>query len=571
MARTLITASRAVAILRDQMTFRRLRLACGCVMFSYLSLHFAMHALGNLSWREMEWGTRIHDVIWHSTIGTAALYGAFGIHFALALWALYQRRSFRMGGGEWTRLILGFSILPLLFHHFAAGRYVYSAFDVRRGYDVVLTVYFAFQPFWGWRQITVLLIAWTHGCLGMHYWLRVRPGYRRFAPVLLAFAVLLPVLALLGIWQGTREVLTQGRLHADWLQAVVRDGHLRDASVNGASWNLEIELYGAYLILLTLVLAARAARWLAERRRGFISIFYPGGRAVRVPVGCAVLDASRRAGIPHASICGGRGRCTTCRIRVLRGLDALPPPGLSERTALARLHAGPSVRLACQLRPRGDTSVLPLLPPNVTADDRRRRGTFGGDIERFVAIMFVDIRQSTALVEKRLPYDVVFLLNHFFDAVAGAVVEAGGSPNQFVGDGMMAIFGMHAEPREACRQALAATQLIHRRLAEMNRTMADELPQPIAIGIGLHAGSAILGELGFGERFLLTAIGDSVHVAARLQDLTKEYGCQLVVSQVVADTARIDLGAFPEHEVRVRGREAPLAVRVIGKMEELAA
>ena len=569
MARGHVTTSRAFATLSDQMTLRRLRLACGWVMFSYLSLHFAMHALGNLSWQEMEWGTRIHDTIWHSTVGTVALYGAFAIHFALALWALYQRHSFRMGGGEWTRLLLGFSILPLLFHHFAAGRYVYSAFGVPRGYDAVLTVYFAFQPFWGWRQIIVLLVAWTHGCLGMHLWLRVKPGYRRFAPALLVFAVLLPVLALLGIWQGAREVLAQGRLHPDWLQALVREAHLRDAGVNGRSWNIEVELYWAYVILLAVVFTARASRWLIERRRGLITIFYPGGREVRVPVGCAVLDASRRGGIPHASICGGRGRCTTCRIRVLRGLDALPPPEPSERVALARLRAGPSVRLACQLRPRGDTAVLPLLPPDITADDRRRRGTLGGDIERFVAIMFVDIRQSTALVEKRLPYDVVFLLNHFFAAVAGAVVEAGGAPNQFVGDGMMAIFGMRDNPREACRQALSAARLIHRRLAEMNRTLADELPQPIAIGIGLHAGSVILGELGYRDRFLLTAIGDSVHVAARLQDLTKEYGCQLVVSEIVAATAEVDLAAFPEHRAQVRGREALLAVRIISGMEDL--
>jgi len=566
---TLITAGKLSSILRDQMTLRRLRLVCGLIMLCYLTLHLTMHALGNISFQAMQWGTRIHDFVWHSTPGTVALYGAFAIHFTLALFALYQRRSFRMGAGELARLLLGFSILPLLLHHFAAGRYVYSAFDVRRGYDAVLTVYFAFVPFWGWRQITVLLIAWTHGCLGVHYWLRIRPSYHRFFPAMLAFAVLLPALALLGIWQSTRQVLAQWAVHPDWLQALVRDAHIRDASVNGPSWKLEVELYWTYGILVASVFVARAARWLLERRRGLISIAYPGGRVVRVPVGCAVLDASRRAGIPHASICGGRGRCTTCRIRVLRGADTLPPPGASEQAALARLRVGPSVRLACQLRPRGDTAVLPLLPPDITASDPRRRGLEGGSIERFVAIMFVDIRRSTALVEKRLPYDVVFLLNHFFDAVAGAVVESGGMPNQFVGDGMMAIFGMHVEPREACRQALAAGQLIQRRLAEMNRTLADELPEPISIGVGLHAGSVILGEIGYRDRFLLTAIGDSVHVAARLQDLTKDFGCQLMVSHIVAATAGIDMAAFPEREVRVRGREAPLAVRIVGGMEEL--
>ena len=557
---------------RDQMTIRRLRLAAGLVMLSYLTLHLSMHALGNVSFEAMQWGTRIHDFIWHSVPGTIVLYCAFAIHFTLALYALYARRSFRIGAGELVRLVLGFSILPLLLHHFTAGRYVYSAFDVTRRYDVVLTAYFLFVPFWGWRQVTVLLVAWTHGCLGVHYWLRAQSNYHKFAPLLLTSATLLPVLALLGIWQGTRQVLAQWQLHPELLQMTVREGHMRDPSVGGASWDLEVQLYWIYVVLLALVFVAWAARWLVERRHGLINVAYPGGRVARVPVGYAVLDASRRAGIPHAAICGGRGRCTTCRIRVLRGVDTLPPPSASEHALLDRLHAGPSVRLGCQLRPRTDTAVLPLLPPDIGASETRRHDySEASDIERFVAIMFVDIRRSTALVEKRLPYDVVFLLNHFFDAVAGAVVDTGGTPNQFVGDGMMAIFGIRAGPHEACSQALVAAQLIHSRLADMNRTLADELPEPIAIGVGLHAGNVILGELGYRDRFLLTAIGDSVHVAARLQELTKDYGCQLVVSDIVAATAGVKMSGFPVREVTVRGRVEPLAVRIVGAMNQLVA
>ena len=560
------------SIFRDQMTVRRLRLGAGLIMLCYLTLHFCMHALGNVSFEAMQWGTRIHDFVWHSVPGTIALYGAFAVHFTLALYALYARRSFRMGAGELVRLLLGFSIIPLLLHHFAAERYVYSAFDVTRRYDVTLASFFYFVPFWGWRQVTVLLVAWTHGCLGVHYWLRARSNYHKFAPVLLASATLLPVLALLGIWQGTRHLFAQWQLHPELLQMTVRDGHMRDPNVGGPSWDLEVQLYWIYGVLLALVCVARWMRWLLERRRGLINIAYPGGRVVRVPIGYAVLDASRRASIPHAAICGGRGRCTTCRIRVLRGVDTLPPASASEQALLDRLHAGPSVRLGCQLRPRSDTAVLPLLPPDIGASESRRRDySEASDIERFAAVMFVDIRKSTALVEKRLPYDVVFLLNHFFDAVAGAVVDTGGMPNQFLGDGMMAIFGIHSGPREACSQALAAAQLIHIRLADMNRTLADELPEPIAIGVGLHAGNVILGEIGYRDRFLLAAIGDSVHVAARLQELTKDYGCQLVVSDIVAATAGVKMSEFPAREVSVRGRAEPLAVRIVGAMNELVA
>src|SRR5262249_23577784 len=152
-------------------------------------------------------------------------------------------------------------------------------------------------------------------------------------------ATLLPMLALLGLWQGTRQVLAQWELHPEWLQMTVRDGHMRDPGVNGPYWNLEVQLYWTYVVLVALVFIARAVRWLFERHHGLINIAYPGGRVVRVPVGYAVLDASRRASIPHAAICGGRGRCTTCRIRVLRGVDRLPPPHASEQALLDRLQA----------------------------------------------------------------------------------------------------------------------------------------------------------------------------------------------------------------------------------------
>src|ERR1700746_3590551 len=274
---------------RDQMTIRRLRLAAGLVMLSYLTLHLSMHALGNVSFEAMQWGTRIHDFIGHSVPGTIALYGAFAIHFTLALYALYARRSFRIGAGELVRLVLGFSILPLLFHHFFAGRYVYSAFDVDRRYDVVLTAYFWFVPFWGWRQVTVLLVAWTHGCLGVHYWLRARSNYHKFAPILLTAATLLPVLALLGLWQGTQQIFAQWQLRPDWLQMSVCDGNMRDPAIGGSSWNLEVQLYWIYIVLLALVFVGWAVRWLVERRRGLIKIGYPGDRVVRVPVRYGVL------------------------------------------------------------------------------------------------------------------------------------------------------------------------------------------------------------------------------------------------------------------------------------------
>src|SRR6516164_5018245 len=137
------------SIFRDQMTIRRLRLAAGLIMLSYLTLHLGMHALGNVSFEAMQWGTRIHDFIWHSVPGTIVLYGAFAIHFSLAFYTLYARRSFRMGAGELVRLVLGFSILPL------CGRAL-CIFSVRCDAPLRRSAHrlFFLCSFWGWRQVT---------------------------------------------------------------------------------------------------------------------------------------------------------------------------------------------------------------------------------------------------------------------------------------------------------------------------------------------------------------------------------------------------------------------------------
>ena len=133
--------SAALAVLRDQYTVRRVRLVCGWVLLSYLVLHFLNHALGNISWQAMEQGAKIAEFIWRGPIGAWALYGALAIHFSLGLWALYQRRHFRIGWGEALRMALGFSIVPLMIHHYVGVRYYWDFLHVHRGYPAVLWVY----------------------------------------------------------------------------------------------------------------------------------------------------------------------------------------------------------------------------------------------------------------------------------------------------------------------------------------------------------------------------------------------------------------------------------------------
>lgn len=550
---------------------RLLRLASGLILFSYVFLHFLNHSLGNISFEAMERGAVAAEVIWRSRIGTAALYGAFAIHLSLGFWAIYIRRHLRMGWIEGLRLGLGFLIPLLVLQHALAQRFAYTYFDIHPVYRNVLYLYWVADPqSAGLRQITLFGVAWLHGCIGLYLWLRVKRHFHRIAPLLLVVAFLLPTVALLGVFQGARQVEAKAKSDPAWLADMRKTGVGGTPGLAAALWTIALYSWGGYGGAFALVLMARSVRTLVERRGGTIRIVYPDGRAVRIPKGLSVLDASRRAGIPHASVCGGRARCTTCRVRVLVGSESLAPPSPAEARILAPLHVDRTVRLACQLKPMANISVWPLMPPAMTVRDEGRLDVAETGTERFVAILFIDIRASTQLVESRLPYDVVFLLNRFSEAVGSGIIAAGGTPNQFTGDGMMAIFGMNTDAEAACRQALEAARLIDWHLAEMNRSLANELPEPITVGIGIHAGDVIVGTMGYREHAQTTAIGEAVHVASRLQDLTKEYNCQLAISDVVGTAAGMLLDDFPRHDIQVRGLSAPLSIRTIDSAAALA-
>ena len=292
-------------------------------------------------------------------------------------------------------------------------------------------------------------------------------------------------------------------------------------------------------------------------------ITYPDGAVVSVQPGTSLLDASQINAIPHAAVCGGRGRCSTCRVRVVSGAAALPPPSAQERRVLERIGAPSMVRLACQTRPTADLSIMPLLPPGASAQAGHRRPAFLTGEEREIVVLFADLRDFTGFAEHRLPYDVVFVLNRYFAHMGEAVRTAGGHLDKFTGDGVMALFGIDVSPDRAALQALDAARRMVASLADLNTMLEADLDTPLRMGIGLHAGPAIIGEMGYGEATSLTAVGDTVNTASRLEAMTKEYGAEIVVSETVADLAGVDLGAFPSHDIEVRGRKETVCARII--------
>lgn len=552
------------------------RLATGLVLATFVTAHLANHALGVISVDAQEALRRVLSPIWRSAPGTLLLYGALIVHAGLGLHALWRRRTLRMPLWEFAQLALGLAIPLLLFPHVFGTRVAVALADATTSYPTVIASIWSSSTNLV-RQPLLVLVVWGHLMVGLHYWLRLRAGYRRALPLLAALALALPLLALLGFWGAALELRARGELAAAPVAApAYGDGSASPAGYGDppgrSAGSARVEAaktaaqYG-YSALLALVLVARLGRQRLAARRGVYRIEHSGGRRIVATVGQSVLEALRDARVPHASVCGGRARCTTCRIRVRHTAGSLPEPAALETQALERIHAPPDVRLACQLRPAVDIRVTPLLPPHLGSADVAQARVSGR--ERAVAVMFVDLRESSRLGEQRLPYDVFFILNRFFAEMADALRETRGLYSTFNGDGFMALYGMTSDIERGCRDAMRGAIAIGERLERINAALAADLRQPLRIGVGIHAGEAIVGSMGPPEHPVLSALGDTVNVAARLEGETKSHDCMLVISAAAARSANVELSGFPMHTATVRGRGAAVDYHAVDDLQAL--
>lgn len=563
---------------RPDLAVRMLRTLTGLVLAVFVTAHFVNHALGVISIDAQEALLEVLAPAWQSMPGTIVLYSALIIHALLGLYALWRRKTLRMPAWEFAQLTLGLAVPLLLIPHVFGTRVAAALLETTPTYHTVIAGLWA-NPAAMIRQPLLVAIVWTHLMIGLHYWLRLRKAYRRRLPILYPVAVIVPLLALLGFWGAGIELRETAKSAAgNGGYGSYGSGYDGPADV---AQKTQAELAARALVeeregyahaiyggLLALVLLGRPLRRIVRARRGVYRIHHSSGRIITAPVAHSVLEALRDAGIPHASVCGGRARCTTCRVRVGHGAKGLPPPESLEASALNRIQAGDDVRLACQLRPARDLHVTPLLPPHVGPPDLDVRRTPGR--ERAVAVMFVDLRESSRLGEQRMPYDVFFILNRFFAEMAEALRETGGYYSTFNGDGLMALYGTETDLAQGCRAAMRGAVAIEERLARMNVALAHDLGAPLRAGIGIHAGDAIVGTMGPPATPILSALGDTVNVAARLEAETKRHRCVLVISAACAKAAALDLSRFPHHTVAVRGRGEPVTYYAIQDPAELA-
>jgi adenylate cyclase len=544
-----------------------LRLVSGLVLLAFVLCHLTAHSflLVSLDRAEVALDTLMYP--WRSVIGTAILVSALLIHYLNALWSIYVRRYLRLSRWERWQLGLGLCIPLLLMLHVTGTRIAESVLGVTSHYSSVLIVQWQLSPWLGALQVAAVLTVWVHACIGIHFWLRTKAWYPRWRALFVGLGLLLPTLALSGYVTAGNQVL-RAAANPDYTRLSLEHSNLTDhkrAQVGQIAWAGSV----AYLALTLLPFVGRGVRgWLYRRRRPPL-LSHSSGRILPILPGATVLETLRENGIPHASVCGGRARCTTCRILVTKGLDRLPEPSGLEARALARIGATPGMRLACQICPTADISVMPLLAADAGASQGAVRGGLEGS-ERLITVLFVDLRGSSILGEAKMPYDLLFILNEFFHEMTKALDATSGHYAQFSGDGLMALYGLNAKDTAiGAADALHGAREMLARTDQLNSRLRGDLRQPLRIGIGIHFGEAIVGAMGPPGSQIVSAIGDTVNTCARLESLTKRYDCRVVVSRRAAEMAGLDVKGRELQRASVNGLAQPVELYALNSLADL--
>ncbi len=281
-----------------------------------------------------------------------------------------------------------------------------------------------------------------------------------------------------------------------------------------------------------------------------------------------LLEAALRSGVPWAHACGGRAKCSTCRVWILDGLEACPPRSADEASMANRLGLADEVRLACQLRPECELRVRRLVLDEtdlmMASQLDRSAATRTGETKN-VVIFFSDIADFTSLSERLSPYDTMYLLNRYF-AQAGDIIEKNsGFIDKFVGDGLMAIFGVDDQPDAPIHSVNAALQTLAA-VDRMKPFFASMYDVDFDIRIGLHYGEAVIGSLGSIGHERLTAVGDVVNVASRVEAANKDAGTRLLISEALHDQVANKVEVADFVRIRLRGTSDRITLHEIDRL-----
>jgi class 3 adenylate cyclase/hemoglobin-like flavoprotein len=280
--------------------------------------------------------------------------------------------------------------------------------------------------------------------------------------------------------------------------------------------------------------------------------------AAESSLGGSILDVALALKLPHVHDCGGKARCSTCRVRVVNGVEHLPARNSEEQDIAQTYGWSEEIRLACQTIPTGPISVERL----VRAEDRRvapdDENLTTRSEERQLAVLFCDINGFTDFAQGCMPYDVVHVVNRLFLKIGEAVFANGGYIDKYLGDGLLALWGMHgAAGEDSCLSAVRAGLLMQRWVREIGPLVTHQIGRELSLRVGIHFGPAIVGRIGHPARQQTTAIGDTVNVASRVEAANKDLRTHFLVSEECYEQVRAHVVVGDDFKTILRGQNRP--------------
>ncbi|WP_293853459.1 2Fe-2S iron-sulfur cluster-binding protein [uncultured Alsobacter sp.] len=351
---------------------RTVRLSSGLVLMSFVTMHLSVLVFGLRSPEAVFAAARVLMRPWQGGVGAAVLASAMTLHLICGLIAVGARRSLAVRRGDMVQVALGLAVLPLLLPHVLAVKMAGDlAPGLSLGFGDLLAIFWQFSPASAIQQLLVVIIVWAHGAIGLVAWFSLQRWWPRLSPVVIPLLFAIPILALLGFVEGGKAVVARiasdpafaNQVNTSWALLRSVDGPLGD--IRGIT-NL------SYLAAVAVAVSVMVARVVVTRRKP-VTVLYDNGLSGTGRRGLSILEISRLSSVPHASVCSGRGRCGTCRVRVTAGSDRLSAVDDIERRTLDEPKSTGAVRLACRARVLDDGVVVErLMPPDADASAARR-------------------------------------------------------------------------------------------------------------------------------------------------------------------------------------------------------
>lgn len=246
----------------------------------------------------------------------------------------------------------------------------------------------------------------------------------------------------------------------------------------------------------------------------------------------SILEIALNNDMPFIHACGGNARCSTCRVLVLSKLDNLHPRNEAEKQLAKIKGLEKNIRLACQSKIKNSIKLRRLVLDDDDIDIAISESEITSGKEKKLAVLFSDIRGFTTFSEKHLSYDIIHILSRYFNQMGEAILNNNGFIDKYIGDGMMAIFGLEEDnPEDICFDAILAGLDMLKKLEPLNDYLKKNFNESFQIGIGIHYGEVVIGEVGHRKRRQFTAIGDAVNFASRIESTTKKAGVPFLVSE----------------------------------------